>query len=206
MSIFQRDVDASRGRPRKQINGPRSNINSIIETKRAGGVAERTKFAGTEGVAAGPHRRLHRRRMRVDVSAGLRRMNEGRRVMLPRYCTARSGTSEPPRGGEAGWEGGAWLPVSPPPPPLLSTPRRTTVRSFPQTATAKTRCRRCCIMCHGRETSLLIRERTRDRFYCESGESSLLERRRHEAGRSKRPSCWNDEAVTVLGVINFSRL
>lgn len=27
--------------------------------------------------------------MRVDVSAGLRRMNEGRRVMLPRYCTPR---------------------------------------------------------------------------------------------------------------------
>lgn len=51
-------------------------------------------------------------RMRVDVSAGLRRMNEGRRVMLPRYCTARHERISKGGGGEGGW-----LPVPPPPPP-----------------------------------------------------------------------------------------
>lgn len=105
---------ARRGReraavPRKQINAPRSNINSIIETKRAGGVAGRSLLArrGCSGGTWLP------RRMRVDVSAGLRRMNEGRRVMLPRYCTARHERTSKGRGR------GGWLPV---PPPLPSDP------------------------------------------------------------------------------------
>lgn len=130
---------ARRGReraavPRKQINAPRSNINSIIETKRAGGVAGRSLLArrGCSGGTWLP------RRMRVDVSAGLRRMNEGRRVMLPRYCTARHERTSKGRGR------GGWLPV--PPPRFLPTPRHTTVRSFAQTASRKLRCR-CCIMC-----------------------------------------------------------
>lgn len=100
---------ARRGReraavPRKQINAPRSNINSIIETKRAGGVAGRSLLArrGCSGGTWLP------RRMRVDVSAGLRRMNEGRRVMLPRYCTARHERTSKGRGR------GGWLPVPPP--------------------------------------------------------------------------------------------
>lgn len=121
MSIFQRDVDASRP-PRKQINAPRSNINSIIETKRQGGVGlplDCCKFAGASGCARGAGMRREEGgprglpwRMRVDVSAGLRRMNEGRRVMLPRYCTARHERISKGGGGEGGW-----LPVPPPPPP-----------------------------------------------------------------------------------------
>lgn len=56
--------------PRKQINASRSNINSIIETKRAGGVAGRSSPArGGEG--------LQRKRGREGGVQGYRGEDEG---------------------------------------------------------------------------------------------------------------------------------
>lgn len=93
---------------------------------KAGGRCSRcwTKFAGTRGCAEGGRGTTGLPwRMRVDVSAGLRRMNEGRRVMLPRYCTARHERISKGGGGEGGW-----LPV---PPPGASFPPRARQRFDP---------------------------------------------------------------------------
>ena len=157
--------------PRKQINASRSNINSIIETKRTGGVAGRSSPArggrgcgGREGgngerereSGGGGGYRATEERMRVDVSAGLRRMNEGRRVMLPRYCTARHERASQ-RGRPEGVVGFLFRPASfRPRAPERFDPFLPPPLPLPQTALRKLCCR-CCIMCQGpRPGSLML--------------------------------------------------